>query len=222
MTDSRILIGKAESGVPLSIEERVGNSINAPRREEPTSPLAASRTLNTNILHIQAGDIRAIWLKNMLTVSPSLLFAFSSSRLPAWRKQKCDSASIQLADWHWRNALSSQLGLLEADYNYIGSSNSNDAVHISLVAPAEGGTKAIHTFNPKFTYPIFGDEERIFGYQGLKINLRYNACDMRPGLQISYTKKFKTVGETSPTDLKAVLEPFLPKSTHIPRSDEYN
>jgi histone acetyltransferase 1 len=103
----------------------------------------------------------------------------------------------------------------------IGSSNSNDAVHISLVAPGEGGTKAIHTFNPKFTYPIFGDEERIFGYQGLKINLRYNACDMRPGLQISYTKKFKTVGETSPTDLKAVLEPFLPKSKDESRSGEY-
>jgi histone acetyltransferase 1 len=102
-----------------------------------------------------------------------------------------------------------------------GSSNSNDAVHISLVAPAPGGTKAIHTFHPNFTYPIFGDEERIFGYQGLKINLRYNTCDMRPGLQISYTKRFKTVGETSPTDLKAVLEPFLPKSKIISRSAEH-
>ena len=65
------------------------------------------------------------------------------------------------------------------------------------------------------TYSIFGDEERIFGYQGLKINLRYNACDMRPGLQISYKKKFKAVGETHPTDLKEVLEPYLPKSKKI-------
>ena len=40
---------------------------------------------------------------------------------------------------------------------------------------------------------------------------------MRPGLQISYTKKFKTVGETSPTDLKAILEAFLPKSENIPK-----
>lgn len=65
------------------------------------------------------------------------------------------------------------------------------------------------------TYSVFGDDERIFGYQGLKINLRYNACDMRPGLQIHYTKKFKQVGETGPTDLKAVLEPYLPKSIEI-------
>jgi histone acetyltransferase 1 len=63
------------------------------------------------------------------------------------------------------------------------------------------------------TYSIFGNEERIFGYQGLKINLRYNACDMRPGLQITYNKKFKPVGETAPTDLKAILENYLPKST---------
>ena len=62
------------------------------------------------------------------------------------------------------------------------------------------------------TYSIFGDEETIFGYQGLKLNLRYNACDMRPGVQIMYTKRFKTLGETSATDLKSVLEPYLPKS----------
>jgi histone acetyltransferase 1 len=35
---------------------------------------------------------------------------------------------------------------------------------------------------------------------------------MRPGLQINYDKKFKPVGETSATDIKAVLEEFLPKS----------
>jgi hypothetical protein len=96
----------------------------------------------------------------------------------------------------------------------IGSTESNDAVNISLVTPSDGGIKTLHSFNPKMTYSIFGDEETIFGYQGLKINLRYNACDMRPGLQITYTKKFKTVGETSPTDLKEVLEPYLPKGEH--------
>lgn len=61
------------------------------------------------------------------------------------------------------------------------------------------------------TYSIFGDEEQIFGYKGLKINLRYNTSDMRPNLQIMYNKKFKAVGDTEPTDVKAVLEDFLPK-----------
>ncbi|QSZ31397.1 hypothetical protein DSL72_000962 [Monilinia vaccinii-corymbosi] len=97
---------------------------------------------------------------------------------------------------------------LDADW----SADSNDAIRISLVTPSVGGTTSIHTFNPKFTYSIFGDEESIFGYQGLRINLKYNACDMRPGLQITYGKKFKAVGDIEPTDLKARLEPFLPRT----------
>ncbi|KAH8594859.1 acyl-CoA N-acyltransferase [Bisporella sp. PMI_857] len=96
------------------------------------------------------------------------------------------------------------------------STDSNTAVNISLVQPsAEAGVStvtALHTFNPKWTYPIFGEEERIFGYNGLKINLKFNSSDMRPGLQITYTKKFKAVGDTEPTDLKAALEEFLPKA----------
>ncbi|KAK6609894.1 histone acetyltransferase type b catalytic subunit [Botrytis cinerea] len=92
------------------------------------------------------------------------------------------------------------------------SSDSNEAIYISLVTPGAEGITSLHTFNPKFTYPIFGDEESIFGYQGLRINLKYNACDMRPGLQITYNKKFKAVGDIEPTDLKATLEPFLPKT----------
>jgi histone acetyltransferase 1 len=93
-----------------------------------------------------------------------------------------------------------------------GSAKANDALSISLVVADSGGSKTVSTFHPKFTYPIFGDDESIFGYQGLKIQLRYHACDMRPGLQINYDKKFKPVGETSATDIKAVLEEFLPKS----------
>jgi len=93
-----------------------------------------------------------------------------------------------------------------------GSVKANEALSISLVVADSGGSKTLSSFHPKFTYPIFGDEESIFGYQGLKIQLRYHACDMRPGLQITYDKKFKPVGETSATDIKVVLEDFLPKS----------
>ena len=35
---------------------------------------------------------------------------------------------------------------------------------------------------------------------------------MRPVLQITYNKKFKPVGDIEPTDLKPILEEFLPKS----------
>lgn len=91
----------------------------------------------------------------------------------------------------------------------VGATNANDAIHISLV----NSEKTISTFHPKFTYPIFGDEESIFGYQGLKINLKYHASDMRPVLQVTYNKKFKPVDGIEPEDLKEKLAEFLPKST---------
>lgn len=65
------------------------------------------------------------------------------------------------------------------------------------------------------TYSIFGEEEQIFGYKGLRIDLKFNAHDMRPNLQILYTRKFKAVGETEATDVKATLQDFLPKSAHL-------
>ena len=75
--------------------------------------------------------------------------------------------------------------------------------------------KSLYSFHPKFTYPIFGDEEQIFGYKDLKINLRYNISDMRPNLSISYNKKTKPIGDEEPLDIKAVLEDFLPKSAQF-------
>lgn len=65
-------------------------------------------------------------------------------------------------------------------------------------------------FHPKFTYPVFGEEERIFGYQGLHINLRFAAHDLQPNVEINYDKKFKTIGETKATDIEDVLREWLP------------
>ncbi len=92
-----------------------------------------------------------------------------------------------------------------------GSANSNEALEISLIKPSAIGLKTIASCNPKFTYPIFGDDERIFGYQNLKINLKYHVTDMRPNLHISYSKKFKSVGDTEPTDIEGILKEFLPE-----------
>ncbi|KAF4121234.1 histone acetyltransferase 1 [Geosmithia morbida] len=99
--------------------------------------------------------------------------------------------------------------------------HSNDALNISLVAPSKSGLQSVAAFHPNFTYPIFGDEERIFGYQGLKINLRYRANDMRPHLKVSYSKKFKPVGDNEPTDIAAILKEgnHLPKVAFVKESD---
>lgn len=99
--------------------------------------------------------------------------------------------------------------------------NANDAINISLVAPSKSGLQNIATFNPKFTYSIFGEEEQIFGYKDLKISLRYRANDMRPHLKTSYSKKFKPVGDAEPTDIVGILEEggHLPKIAFVKGTD---
>jgi histone acetyltransferase 1 len=94
-----------------------------------------------------------------------------------------------------------------------GLSDANEAIHISLLSPSDSGLQHIATFNPRHTYSIFGDEEKIFGYKDLKVNLRYRANDMRPHLKISYSKKSGTINELEPTDVAAILD----EGNHLPK-----
>ncbi|KAK8040870.1 acyl-CoA N-acyltransferase [Apiospora phragmitis] len=88
-------------------------------------------------------------------------------------------------------------------------SDANEAFSISLVTPSDSGLKKIDSFNPKFTYAVF-DNEQIFGYKGLKVNLTYNATDMRPNLSVSCIKKFKTLGDAEAVDIVELMKEFLP------------
>ncbi|KAI1844695.1 hypothetical protein JX266_009151 [Neoarthrinium moseri] len=99
------------------------------------------------------------------------------------------------------------------------TADANDAVTISLVQPTESGPKKIESFNPKFTYAIFGEEERIFGYKGLRVNLSYNASDMRPNLAVSSARKFQTVSEVQADDVVGTLKEFLPEVAFQKKSD---
>ena len=104
---------------------------------------------------------------------------------------------------------------LKAD-NIIGSTNANEALKISFVQAAPGAPKILSSFHPQFTYPIFGDEERIFGYQNLKLNLRFAAHDLRPNLEVLYDKKFKAVGDTKATDIEETLKEWTPECKKTP------
>jgi len=85
---------------------------------------------------------------------------------------------------------------------------------VSLVSPSKSGLRLVDTFHPKFTYSIFGDDEKIFGYKGLKISLRYRANDMRPHLDVTYSNKLTPpAGVDEPTDVKAVLQ----QGNHLPK-----
>ena len=81
-----------------------------------------------------------------------------------------------------------------------------------MVQPGEGNKlQTISTFSPEFTYPIFGDEETIFGYKGLSIRLRFAAHDLRSNVHISYNERFKQVEDIAAVDLIKTLKPFVPK-----------
>lgn len=100
-----------------------------------------------------------------------------------------------------------------------GSCDANDAVQVTLVQPGEKQPKTLATFHPQFTYPIFGDEERIFGYKGLIIRLRFAAHDLRPHIHISYDDKFKTVDDTAAVDLLGTLKPWAVQGESLPIGD---
>ncbi|KOC13116.1 putative histone acetyltransferase type b catalytic subunit [Aspergillus flavus AF70] len=100
--------------------------------------------------------------------------------------------------------------------------DANDAVQITLVQPGEQKPKTLSSFHPQFTYPIFGDDETIFGYKGLIIRLRFAAHDLRPHIHISYDEKFKTVGDTSAVDLIKTLSPFIPEEAFSTLPDYEN
>jgi histone acetyltransferase 1 len=87
------------------------------------------------------------------------------------------------------------------------STNSTECFSIQLVK--SDGSEVV-TFEPAYTYAIFGEEEAIFGYQGLEINLRFVAHDLSPSLSISHAKVFPTQGDVQPTDIKSALKEFLP------------
>ncbi|KAI8635041.1 histone acetyltransferase type B catalytic subunit [Xylariaceae sp. FL1651] len=99
------------------------------------------------------------------------------------------------------------------------TANANEAVTISLVRPSASGIEKIASFNPKFTYPIFGEDERIFGYKGLKVNLQYDARNLRPHLSVTSSKKFNSVGEVEAVDIREVMKEFLPGVAFQSRSE---
>lgn len=79
------------------------------------------------------------------------------------------------------------------------------------MSPSATGLKTIgHSFNPKHTYQLFGEEQEIFGYRNLEVNIRYHASDMRPNLSIKYSKKFTAVGDTEAVDLDGIFHEILP------------
>ncbi|WPH02803.1 acyl-CoA N-acyltransferase [Acrodontium crateriforme] len=95
------------------------------------------------------------------------------------------------------------------------STNSTECMNIELV---RGDGSIDSSFQPEFTYPIFGDEEAIFGYRDLSITVSFAAHNLRPHVEVKHGKVFPAQGEVRPTDIQAALADFLPKIAFAKKS----
>ncbi|KAK1831752.1 histone acetyl transferase [Podospora conica] len=99
------------------------------------------------------------------------------------------------------------------------TADAKEAFNISIVRAEGAEVKVLHKFHPDHVYSIFGEDEQIYGYQGLDIGLSFSANDMRPNLRVKHTKKLKVPGEDGPTDVAEVLREFLPEVAYQKRKD---
>ncbi|KAF1987916.1 acyl-CoA N-acyltransferase [Aulographum hederae CBS 113979] len=88
---------------------------------------------------------------------------------------------------------------------------SNDSIRITL---SRNGKARSNPFNPAFTYEMFGEEEKIFGYKDLEIELNFEPDTMRPSVNISHEGVFNKGPDHELTsqviDIKEKLSAYLP------------
>ncbi|KAL7273790.1 histone acetyltransferase 1 [Rhizina undulata] len=93
------------------------------------------------------------------------------------------------------------------------STDANEALSITLLSPVGDSAnppKELATFNPKFTYQIFGENEAIFGYKDLKARIYFAADDMTPCVHVAWSKKIAPVKDIVAEDVVEVLKEYLP------------
>ncbi|KAI4156733.1 MAG: hypothetical protein LQ340_000047 [Diploschistes diacapsis] len=90
------------------------------------------------------------------------------------------------------------------------STSANEAIQITISQPSKGGPEQIYSFNPEYTEQFFGQDQSIFGYKDLDVKLRFTAHDVYPNLDITYSDKWKAVGDTRAVDLKKIFKEYLP------------
>jgi len=94
--------------------------------------------------------------------------------------------------------------------------SSNEALKISLIGKdVQAG--AIQ-FPPPFTYPIFGDDETIYGYKDLVIHLVFDSITYKPFLNVKYSEKLNDAIDPQ-TDIIDKITPFLPANDYILRDE---
>ncbi|KAF8921043.1 histone acetyltransferase type B catalytic subunit [Mucidula mucida] len=85
------------------------------------------------------------------------------------------------------------------------AADSNEATKLSLVGCSGD---AVH-FHPTFTYPIFGEEEKIYGYKGLSIDMRFACGALTLFMSVTWSKQLAS--ESTVDDVEGTLKEYLPQ-----------
>ncbi|EMD34394.1 hypothetical protein CERSUDRAFT_117259 [Gelatoporia subvermispora B] len=93
------------------------------------------------------------------------------------------------------------------------TADANEALRLSLVRTPDDKAalstrEAYEGFHPTFTYPIFGEDEKIYGYQGLTIDLKFASGSLAQLLSISYSERLPS--STAVDDIEGALSKHIP------------
>ncbi|KIO04034.1 hypothetical protein M404DRAFT_15569 [Pisolithus tinctorius Marx 270] len=93
------------------------------------------------------------------------------------------------------------------------TTDSNEALTLSLVRAQEDkkalrSDESFEQFHPTFTYPIYGEEEKIYGYEDLVIDLRFASGSLAQFLSVSYAKKLDA--SSTVDNAEGILSEFIP------------
>lgn len=93
--------------------------------------------------------------------------------------------------------------------------DANDVLRFKLVKSAEDMEDESKEFLPEMCHQIYGDNENIFGYRGLKISLYMSAASLRSYVAVSHEDKVdpsKTDGVTADDVIAPLVKVLAPES----------
>mmetsp|Transcript_19987 Transcript_19987/g.27679 ORF Transcript_19987/g.27679 Transcript_19987/m.27679 type:complete len:477 (-) Transcript_19987:115-1545(-) len=99
------------------------------------------------------------------------------------------------------------------------------AVTFRLVRTAEDVSENIEGFHPEFCHQIFGEEEIVYGYKGLKVNVYLHCVSMQALVDIQFAEKMPPPlragmgGGRAPDDIEGLLKEALPSGFTTHRKD---
>ncbi|KAI5987564.1 acyl-CoA N-acyltransferase [Pisolithus albus] len=93
------------------------------------------------------------------------------------------------------------------------TTNSNEALTLSLVRAREDrkalqDDQSFEQFHPTFTYPIYGEDEKLYGYEDLVIDLRFASGSLAQFLSVRYAEKLDA--SSTVDNVEGILSEFIP------------